>query len=239
MKKLLVTLLLSMMFASAVVGCSKSGGNDNKQNNEQNDEQTEEKKEEQKSNEELILGTWKADIDMTSMMQAAFEEDETMAEYMKVPEFKMVMLFEFKEDGMMTLAVDEEALNKSFDELFESLRTGLSAYFEALIAEQNLEMTVDELLQFMGTDMDALIDGMSEMCKELVNTEEMTFENKYEVKEDKLYSYDMDETLDENEYITISFSDNDTLNFVDIETAEQEEDSETFLEMIHKLERIK
>ena len=92
------------------------------------------------------------------------------------------------------MAVDSVAMEASMTKLAEDLAAGLESYFAAILAEQGLEMDVNEALLAMGLDLDALV---AELTAELTSEDTFTAyaaEGKYKAEDGKLH---MTESMDE------------------------------------------
>lgn len=173
-----------------------------------------------KSDKDKFVGTWRADVDMTDLINESLAEDPETAEYFTVDNFGMTLLFTFEEDGSYKITADEDAFAKSCDSLIETITEGATKYLEDMAKAEGLDMTADEMLGIMGLSMD---DFMGEMMdrddlKELLADVEDS--GKYEVKDGKLYT-----TLDENDYIAYKFVSDTELQFTEMggEDASDEE----------------
>lgn len=221
MKKIVTVLLCALLMFSGFAACKeKETENDKKQENVV-------------SNKDRIIGTWEATIDMTEMMKEVFSSDDTMASFVQVPEFSMKMTFTFNENSLMVMAVDEDSVSESFSKLMEEVKAGLNQYFEQVLEENQLDITVEELLQMSNLDLDQLVDEMSEAAIEAMDLESLSYQCYYEIDGDRLYSYDTVGGRDEEEYIELSFADNNTLKFVSVQSEEENE----LMDLIGELKR--
>ncbi len=220
MKKWIAVLLSVLCLCLAACG----GSSDKKENDE----------DATKTNQDLILGTWEAEVDMTEMMQEIFAADEDMGEFIHVSDFKMKFLFTFEDTSMMKLEVDEDVLSESFDTFFVGMKDSMYKYFESALAGSDLDMTVEEFLEKSQIDLDALVEDMSGAALETMKFDEMSYDCYYEVRYNKLYSYAEAGERDEEEYIKIEFPNKNTLKFVEVKT----EDTDNILNMITELKRV-
>lgn len=140
---------------------------------------------------EALIGDWESTIDLTGMlneqMEAGMGGDEEMMSYFNFSSFTMKLNLSFNDDDTYKLSVNEEELDKSFDELIESLRTGITKYLEDMIAQQGVDMTVDEFLQQMGMDLDTFMDQALNKDVILASMGDMASSGTFEAKDGVLY----------------------------------------------------
>ena len=134
----------------------------------------------------------------------------------------------------MKLEVDEETLSKSFDQFFAGIKESIHDHFAQMIKDSKLEMTVDELLAKSNLDLDTLVKEMSGAAMDAMNFDEMSYDCYYEVRYNRLYSYETAGERDSEEYIEIEFPDENTMEFVKINT----EDKQNILNMISELKKV-
>ncbi len=221
MKKWLVVLISAFLMFAGFVACSDSGdkGDGNKN---------------AVSNKDLILGTWEAEVDMTEKMKEIFASDESMGEFITVSDFKMKFFFTFNDNSLMKLEVDEDTLTESFDRFFDGMKKNMHDYFETMIKESKVEMTVEELLAKSNLDLDTLVEEMSGAAMDAMKFDEMSYDCYYEIGVNRLYSYDIAGERNDEEYIEIKFQDENTLKFVSVNT----EDEDNILKMITELKKV-
>ena len=163
-----------------------------------------------------IVGTWKTDIDMTDMLNAEMEA-AGMGEFIKLDSFELVLLMTFNEDGTGSMTVDEKALEKSMEDLADSMSKGMEDYFASM------GLNLDELLAAEGMSMDDFVDEMMAEFSTEDMTAEFTTEFSYKTDGDKLFlSDDLDAEFDEEEYNTYKLK-GDTLT-LEAGTEELDED---------------
>lgn len=109
-----------------------------------------------------VVGEWDCNWDMSGLFNMMFSMmDETMGEYMHIEKLDFPMHFTFGEDGTYTVVSDREAIKESMSEMVEGLVDGLNRYFEHMIGENELNMTVEDLLAASGfNSMDEYLDAM-------------------------------------------------------------------------------
>ena len=221
MKKIFVMLLCAFFMLAGLTACSGSGANENENN-------------EAMVNKNLIIGKWEANVDMTETMKEIFASDESMGEFINISDFKMKFFFTFNENSMMKLEVDEATLSESFDAFFVGIKQSMYDYFESVLKESELGLTVEEFLEKSNMDLDELVKSMSNAALEAMRFDEMSFDCYYEMRYNRLYSYDTVGQRNDDEYIEIQFTDDNTLNFVTVKT----EDKGNILTMIKELKRV-
>lgn len=223
MKKWLAVLVCAFLMFAGFVACSDSQKQESNVNNEV------------VSNKKLILGKWEAEVDMTEKMEEIFAATESMGAAFKVSDFKMKFFFTFDDNSLMKLEVDEVTLSESFNKFFVGIKESMHDYFEEMIKQSNLDMTVEELLAKSNLDLDKLVDDMSSAALDAMKIDEMSYDCYYEVGLNKLYSYDAAGKRDDEEYIEIEFPDENTMKFVGVKT----KDTGNILEMITELKKVK
>lgn len=180
-----------------------------------------------------ILGVWKGDLDMTEFINESItEEDKSVAEYIKIEDFKITVVFEFNSDGTYSQKVDEEAFKKTAESFKEDMKEGMIKYFEAYLEEANVNMSVDELLAASNTDLDKMIaeEYDDDFFKDA--TDSMTNEGNYEVKGGKLFLSDgADHAVDEDVYDTYEIK-GDTLTLLDTFGGDNDEELKQFYPMV-------
>lgn len=164
------------------------------------------------SEADKLVGNWATEIDMTDIMNEAVAELD-MGEENVFSAFVFAMNLSFNEDGTYKMEVDEDKMEETLETAQGELNAFIVKYFEALISNQKLNMTVDEVLKQSGTNMDTLLAefGLEDMYKELA--EEILAEGAYDAKGGKLFMSDgKDSAIDEGEYELYTL-DGDVLTF--------------------------
>lgn len=184
MKKTIAFLLAAVMLTGLLAGC---GGDD------------------------ALVGTWEMSMEMTDQMNQQFAA-AGLGDYVKLDSFAMVVRFTFKDDGTYSCAADEDSLVKTLDALKTTIRDGLIAYAEDMIAAEGLEdVTVDDVFAAAGTTLDEMMEQMFMEDEIKAAAAEQTAEGKYKTKDGKLYLSDaLDHVPDETMYQTYTIE-GDTL----------------------------
>jgi len=171
-KKLAVVLCLVMVFMLALTGCGESS---------------------------KLVGKWEAKVDLTEFLKE--DMDNEMLEFIDIDDFSIVLVMEFDKDGTYERSVDEDAFEDSIENVKKSFKKGMTKYFEDLIDEQGLDMTVEEVLEMSDTDMDEVIDQAfdKDMWSEM--TEAVKCKGQYKAEDGKIYmSVDEDDEPDDDMY---------------------------------------
>lgn len=109
-----------------------------------------------------IVGKWDCNWDMSGLFNMMFSMmDETMGEYVHIEKLDFPMHFTFGEDGTYTVVSDRDTIKESMSGMVEDLVDGLNQYFEHVIGENEMNMTVEDLLAASGfNSMDEYLDAM-------------------------------------------------------------------------------
>lgn len=154
-----------------------------------------------------LVGTWEASVDMTDMINQMIAQDEDMAKHMKISKLAFFLQFTFNDDGTYRSTIDEKALNTAVETLKKDLKAGCAGYFEEIIADLGVEMTVDQFLASSGYSLDEIVDGI--IGDEMVESwkKELNQAGKYEVKDGKLFlSEGKNAEIDKDVYLTYELS---------------------------------
>lgn len=185
-----VALILSMLLA--LTGCS--GGDKDK-----------------------LVGKWKCEADMGAIINEAMAaEDESIAEYLAVDEFKMVVYMEFHEDNTFAMYADTDSLNIAIEKMKEDLADGMGRYMEDMMMEQTgLEMSIDDILAATGMTMDDLMSQIAaeDMAEDVAS--EVAAEGKFKAADGKLHtSAGLEYEVDPSMYETYTLE-GDTLTLLE------------------------
>lgn len=165
-----------------------------------------------------IIGRWVA-----SISHEALNPDDTAAKigvwnYISFDNVYKKQTYEFTEDGYYTLVSDNEQYIADYT---KAIDTGLRLYYETIIKDNNLKITVEEAMAIDEVTVDDLIDKKSvEALKE--NTK---IEGKYKTEEGKLYiSSDREKEVNPDYYIEYEITENGNIRFI----KQQGEGAESF-----------
>lgn len=144
------------------------------------------------SNEkDALMGSWKGTMDMAEMVNAGMaESDPDAAEFMKLDTFNMTFIMTFNEDDTYSLVVDEDALKAEIDAVADQMVQGVLDYMVAMLAEEGMEMTAEEIIAMSGVSLDDLkTEMMANMDLSELATEINTY-GKFDVSKGKLFTSD-------------------------------------------------
>ena len=156
-----------------------------------------------------FIGTWETTIDMSDFLNKSFDEDPEMADYLEVDDFSLVIKMTFNDDGTCRMFADEDQSEEAFEDVKKDLKKGFTEYFEDYIAASGLLLSVDEVLEDTGVDMDSLVEEAfgDDVFSGIMDG--FASEGTFEVKNGKLFrSASLDTAIDENVYETYEISDN-------------------------------
>lgn len=144
---------------------------------------------------ESILGTWEGEMDLAAMMaDALIAGDELAAEYFTFEDLGLRMTMVFREDGTCSVTIDEASMQATMEALMQQLMDGFYKLIEAMLAEEDMDMSVEDFLDAAGVSTDALVE---EILREAMNEEalaELAQECNYKAENGKLYLSDDLET---------------------------------------------
>lgn len=179
--------------------------------------------------QDKLIGTWEAEVELASAFNASLGDTEDAA-YLTVDSLVFKMVLVFNEDGTYSFSADEASVTAAMEGLKEDLMVGMEAYLVDTIAATGMEMTIDEIMEAMGTTLDALVDSIvtDDMIDEMVQT--MITEGNFKAEDGKLYmSESLDTACDETYYDTYTL-DGTTLTLV--EPSEPDEMTEYLYPMV-------
>ena len=153
---------------------------------------------------EDLSGTWKTTLDMSASYNAELVAvDPTMAEYLKLESFDVPLIMDLKADGTYTMTVDRAELETVMDQVIEVTTNGTLAYFEDILAQEGIEMDVNEALTLMGISLDDLVAELTAQLDSEEFYESMSGEGKWKASDGKFYMTDsLDSVAGVGEYNT-------------------------------------
>ena len=205
--KKIVSILMILAMAVLFCGCGGSGGSD----------------------KDAFVGTWNATMDVTEFFNSTIQEsiaqgDDDMASYFNIDKFELPLVFTFNEDDTYTMTADKDGLSSTMDAVKSNIKDGFMKYLEDMVADQGLDMSVDEVLQLMGYDLDELIEEAigSELVDAMVA--EIETSGKWEVKGGKLNMTDSMSDTEMGEFGSYKIDSNGiTLNLTEDEEGSLEQ----------------
>ena len=153
-----------------------------------------------------LLGSWTGVVDLTYLFNETMsaEAGEEVGPYLHIQEFPVTITLTFNEDDTFSMIVDEEALAVTVDNAKADLSESLKQYLmDTVSAALGVEMPIEELLEYAGISMDAIMDGI--FTQELIDgmVSGVNSAGKFVAEEGKLYlsaglSYEVDKSIYES-----------------------------------------
>ena len=105
------------------------------------------------SEEKMLVGKWSAKANLAEAYETLLAKtDPSLTGHINMPDFKVELTLEFREDGSYQWTADEKDVDAAADKLKAALGDGLAAYLE-----MQTGMSVDQLLLASGKTMDSLL----------------------------------------------------------------------------------
>ena len=150
---------------------------DNKDNEDEDNKDNEDEDEDNKDNEDEdkdepsktsdIVGEWEGKVDMACIMNYLMEASAgDAAEFLLLDSFEVRFTFEFDDDGMFSMTINERDFEKELENAAEVWIDGYYEIIDMQIEENGLDMTPDEYAeQALGMSVEdfieeALVSGM-------------------------------------------------------------------------------
>lgn len=137
-----------------------------------------------------VAGDWECEIDFTDDLTKILEEsigDDEAMEYIKIGKFSMELSMSLDKDGDYTMAIDEEKLEKAVNDLVDDLKTGMRGYFEKMISDEGLDMSLDDFFSLMaGVSYDEYMDQVMDISMVMSQFEGLEDSGTYKVDGDEL-----------------------------------------------------
>lgn len=159
---------------------------------------------------EKLVGTWKGEISVNDVMDntnvASGNLDILLLkQFIDFSEMYIAFDMTFNEDGTYYAKVDEASVQKFLDAVLVEIEKNLYDIVEAEIGKTGVNISVEDMLAYLGVDSGNLIEYIKEMYSEsdlaLSIAEENLIEGKYDAEDSKLYlSEALDSEVDRNEY---------------------------------------
>ena len=163
-----------------------------------------------------IIGTWQADINYASAINAgiaAVKDADKMAKYIEFDEFMLKTTFTFFADGTYQVELDSLSVFNAVHGIRDHVAAGMLQYIKDLIQQQGLSMSVNEYLAKIGLDRFSLGESIitDRALSEMADSLSKGSTGLYRVKDGKLYmTTDTNTELTEDNYDTFTI-DGDTL----------------------------
>lgn len=137
-----------------------------------------------------IVGTWETTSDIAEALNLgfaiAFEGDPLMTEHIYADSFVVKIIQNFDDNGTYTTSYERDSVEKAVADLKIDLRDNVTNYLSAVIKQQGANLTVNQLLAFMGySSVDGLINEM--ITPEMVESLSAPAKGTYRIEGNKLY----------------------------------------------------
>ena len=168
------------------------------------------------SAQKKIIGTWQADINYASAINAGIssvKDADKMAKYIEFDEFMLKTTFTFFADGTYQVELDSLSVFNAVHGIRDHVAAGMLQYIKDLIQQQGLSMSVNEYLAKIGLDRFSLGESIitDRALSEMADSLSKGSTGLYRVKDGKLYvTTDTNTELTEDNYDTFTI-DGDTL----------------------------
>lgn len=151
-----------------------------------------------------IVGDWAGEIDLTDGLNKVLEDsigDPEAMQYIKISDFTMKLTLSLEKGGDYTMAIDEKAIKKSMTDALDEMKDGMRKYFEKMIADQGLDMSVDDFFQAMaGVSFDEYLDDELDLDSILSEFEDLEESGTYKAEDGELTLKNDDGDKTEFEY---------------------------------------
>lgn len=145
--------------------------------------------------EDIILGTWKCDFDITDMIKAAFAEQDESFAGLDISGIMIKLDFKFDEDGTYSISADKTDVKIAFDKMFDQISPALIDMLKKEIAAAtgvDPESITDEMLNTALTAAGiGSVDEFIDMLRGTLDVESfvtgINTKGKYELKDHKIY----------------------------------------------------
>lgn len=161
-----------------------------------------------------LEGTWSTSIEMKEYFNEGLE-GSGLEDYLAVDTFPVMVNYTFKSDGTYAVTVDTTALEDILESVKGSLREGMYRYAQDMIDEEGMDVSVEELFEFIGLDLDAMIEEISNEISVDEMEKSMSSEGNYKVRGDKLHLSDSLEHLVDPEVYDLYELEGDVLTIRD------------------------
>ncbi len=204
MKKLLsllLVLVLTLSLAFMATACSSSDDDDDDDDDKPSVSQKKDDDDEDED-EVTIEGKWEAELDLADFINEMMEDEMGVELDKKFKNLNVTVVMEFDKDEV-ELSMEATGIEKAIKKQMPDV---LTAVLETMLEEQDLDMTLDELLESQGTSIDELVEeSLEDMDFDDLEGSLDEFEtSSYELDGDKLYLFD--DEKDEDDYVEIKLT---------------------------------
>ena len=188
---------------AAISGCGKSDAGDSQPQKPTYNEK------------EVIVGKWKANLDLTGMIKEKLAVERELDGYLKIDGANLPMIFEFNGDGTFKWYPDESEINKQRETLLSSVKSAVGNYFIEYFGLENSEEPLDEVLKKYSISLNEIAEGMIKGFFE--NFEVFKKDGVYTVEDGRAYIGTDEQTLGlKDKYIGFEIENENTVRVIDI-----------------------
>ena len=142
-----------------------------------------------------LVGNWEWNMDMTEQLNTMLAQTE-LGSFVTLTDLAFLVKFEIKEDGTYKMYVDQAEIQSKTEKVKQDFKAGYPNYIEAVLAANNMNMTVEEFLLAYNMSMDTEAEKFASGIMTSFN--EMDETGIYKVENGKLYITE-DTTFDEED----------------------------------------
>lgn len=138
---------------------------------------------------DALVGTWKTDMDVSDIITEAMGAD--VAEFVTLEDVIFTMVMRFNSDGTYNVTLDEASVDTALDNILQAVKYGTYDMLEAQVAEMGLEMSVEEVLELSGMDLETMMAeleaemNLPALAEEAIS--EISSEGNFEAKDGKIF----------------------------------------------------
>jgi hypothetical protein len=183
-----------------------------------------------------LVGKWKCEKNMAKFFNDGIASgDPSLAEYIALDDFTIVVYMEFYEDDTYAIYADEDSVEDAIELMKEELVEDLSRYLEETILESTgLSLPVEQILEMAGLTMDGLMAEIvtDELVDEMVDG--IASKGKFKAEDGKLFtSAGLEYEVDPAVYETYTLED-DVLTLLEYVGGEEDAPDEAVYPMVFK-----
>lgn len=163
MKRILALILTIVLLAATLMGCGAKG---------------------------KLTGTWHATADLSHVLQGIVAE-KLPNTVLEVPEFPVTLELTFRKDNTCTFTLDEPSVEAALEQMLPTVKQAFVDSLKDQLVLMDRDVSLEELLKYIGVDLQSLVDGFdaavkkADLAGEL--TEHMTFNGYFKLSDEKLY----------------------------------------------------
>ena len=154
------------------------------------------------SAERKLRGTWRAEADITSVMQQVLWETWPDSVY-QVENFTVTLELTFRKDGTCSIALQEDSMQAALDQLQVQMQQDFVDNLSKQLTVSDKNVSLGDVLKVTGVELDTLVQDFQENFRQAYFPgelrEEMNFNGYFSLEDEKLYISDTAE-IDEDSF---------------------------------------